>query len=105
MPDMTVRADALDITESGAVISFVGRVAALIDDKPANMPRPAPQPSERTPAPVIPTIPDDPPAGQVPSAAQGAEALQPAGPTGGARSVAIIDPATGQARAPAPASR
>jgi lipopolysaccharide export system protein LptC len=86
LPDMSVSAEALDITESGGKIAFVGRVRALIDDKDSAARASKAQPQSSTPAAQPRSAPAQPPASA------------PADPAPrDARGVTLIDPATGRA--------
>lgn len=122
MPDMEVRGDALDVTESGAKIVFTGRVSALISEKGAPAPAtPAPSaaapsaPAPATsaaPATVGPRVALPPATAAQPAPAPALRASQPAvtpaspvsppvaPPVQGARGVVTIDPATGRILAP-----
>lgn len=88
LPGMVVRADGLEVVDGGAVVSFVGRVSALIDDRSTSDRRGAPAPSDRSaPAPTIP-----PAAREAPSPSS---APAPALP-----GATVVDPATGRVGRP-----
>ncbi len=114
MPDMGLTADGLDVTDNGAVISFIGRVSALIDDKDSTRAGAAPaRAAPAAPTPPAAVQPAPVPPAPVPPAAAPAASPAPAGarpasappvaaaPPAGTRPVTVIDPATGQPR-PAP---
>jgi lipopolysaccharide export system protein LptC len=124
MPDMEVRGDTLDVTESGAKIVFTGRVSALISEKggaaqtpgtPTPGVTPASSPTAGRPASPSAAAPASPSsaassaaavsrAASQPPSAPALRASQPAvtstppipPPTQGARGVITIDPATGR---------
>lgn len=106
LQDMQVRAEALDIADSGAIITFSGRVTAIIDERGGGPPtagatEPAAAPQAQSPQSQTPINPAVLPA---PAAAPTAPPVAPAAPPPrDARGVTQIDPVTGRALAPGPA--